>query len=98
MVHCENAYHIPNLNVVGYVCKTNLPSNTAFRSFGRPQSMYMMECIISNVAAVCNIPVHKVCVIPSRIDNPASYIYYILNRLENRIFIVKETEYLSIKS
>ena len=61
IMHCENAYNIPNLTVVGYVCKTNLPSNTAFRSFGRPQSMYMMECIISNVAAVCSMPVHKVC-------------------------------------
>ena len=61
MMHCENAYHIPNFSVVGYVCKTNIPSNTAFRAFGRPQTMYMMECIISDVAAVCNIPVHKVC-------------------------------------
>ena len=60
-MHCENAYHIPNFSVVGYACKTNMPSNTAFRSFGRPQSMYAMECIISNVAAVCNLPVHKVC-------------------------------------
>ena len=59
-MHCENAYRIPNFSVVGYVCKTNLPSNTAFRSFGRPQTMYTMECIISNVAAVCNLPVHKV--------------------------------------
>ena len=64
MMHCENAYHVPNFSVVGYVCKTNIPSNTAFRSFGRPQTMYMMECIISNVAAMCNIPVHKVCTFP----------------------------------
>ena len=61
IMHCENAYNIPNLTATGYVCKTNLPSNTAFRAFGRPQTMYMMECIISNVAAVCNMPVHKVC-------------------------------------
>ena len=60
VLHCNNSYHIPNLSVVGYACKTNIPSNTAFRSFGRPQAMYMMECIISDVAAVCNMPVHKV--------------------------------------
>ena len=61
MMHCDNGYTIPNFSVFGYTCKTNIPSNTAFRSFGRPQSMYMMECIISDVAAVCNMPVHKVC-------------------------------------
>jgi len=59
-MHCENAYHIPNVTAVGYACKTNLPSNTAFRSFGRPQAMYVMECVISNVADVCELPVHKV--------------------------------------
>ena len=68
-MHCENAYHIPNFSVVGYACKTNLPSNTGFRCFGRPQSMYMMECIISDVATVCNIPVHKVCVFLVTITN-----------------------------
>jgi len=60
VMHCENAYHIPNVTAVGYACKTNLPSNTAFRSFGRPQAMYMMECVISNVADVCELPVRKV--------------------------------------
>ena len=77
LMHSENAYHIPNFTAVGYTCKTNLPSNTAFRSFGRPQSMYMMECIISNVAAICNMPVHKVCVFLYTIesDRLASYSY-----------------------
>ncbi|XP_065920484.1 xanthine dehydrogenase/oxidase-like isoform X2 [Dysidea avara] len=59
-MHCENAYYIPNVKASGYACKTNIPSNTAFRAFGRPQTMYMMECVISIVADVCNFPVHKV--------------------------------------
>ena len=59
-MHCENAYYIPNVKASGYACKTNLPSNTAFRGFGRPQTMYMMECVISNVADVCELPVHEV--------------------------------------
>ena len=35
--HAENCYLIPNIRVLGYMCKTNLPSNTAFRGFGGPQ-------------------------------------------------------------
>ena len=27
----------------GYLCKTNIPSNTAFRGFGGPQGMLAME-------------------------------------------------------
>ena len=30
-------YRIPNMHVKGRVCKTNLPSCTAFRGFGGPQ-------------------------------------------------------------
>ena len=37
MFHVDNAYFIPNLKVTGRVCRTNLPSNTAFRGFGGPQ-------------------------------------------------------------
>ena len=37
LFHIENAYHVPHLRVVGRVCRTNLPSNTAFRGFGGPQ-------------------------------------------------------------
>ena len=64
-MHVENAYQISNVKARAYACKTNLPSNTAFRCFGRPQSMYIMECVISNVADVCKLPVHKVSVGPS---------------------------------
>ena len=35
--HAENCYLIPNIRVLGYMCMTNLPSNTAFRGFGGPQ-------------------------------------------------------------
>src|SRR5687767_6174580 len=30
MLHVDNAYYLPNVRVTGRVCKTNLPSNTAF--------------------------------------------------------------------
>ncbi|XP_045474437.1 xanthine dehydrogenase [Harmonia axyridis] len=50
MTHFENAYYIPVVHVEGYVCKTNLPSNTAFRGFGGPQGMYVGETIIREIA------------------------------------------------
>lgn len=50
MFHFENAYHIPNARVRGWACKTNLPSNTAFRGFGGPQGMFAGEHIIRDVA------------------------------------------------
>ena len=37
LFHMDNAYLIPNIRGVGRVCKTNLPTNTAFRGFGGPQ-------------------------------------------------------------
>jgi len=58
--HCDNAYKIPNMRVTGFVCKTNTPSNTAFRGFGGPQGMMMAEQWISDVAGVLGISPAKV--------------------------------------
>lgn len=52
MFHFENAYNIPNASVQAWSCKTNLPSNTAFRGFGGPQGMFAGEHIIRHVAQV----------------------------------------------
>ena len=44
MFHATNSYKVKGpIRVKGYVCKTNLPSNTAFRGFGGPQGMIMTE-------------------------------------------------------
>jgi len=50
MFHVDNAYYIPNLRVVGKIWKTNLPSNTAFRGFGGPQGMAVIETVIDRIA------------------------------------------------
>uniref|UniRef100_A0A1B6CHR7 xanthine dehydrogenase n=1 Tax=Clastoptera arizonana TaxID=38151 RepID=A0A1B6CHR7_9HEMI len=52
--HVENAYKIPNLTVKGYICKTNLSSNTAFRGFGGPQAMFVAETMMRHVATYLN--------------------------------------------
>ncbi|KAL7297372.1 hypothetical protein TKK_0009757 [Trichogramma kaykai] len=50
MTHIENAYKIPAIRVFGHLCKTNLPSNTAFRGFGGPQAMFAAETVMRHVA------------------------------------------------
>lgn len=50
LLHAENAYFIPNVEFVGRVCRTNLPSNTAFRGFGGPQAVAAIENAIEDIA------------------------------------------------
>ena len=37
LMHIDCVYKCPNTKVVGYCCRTNHASNTAFRGFGGPQ-------------------------------------------------------------
>ncbi|HMJ05865.1 MAG TPA: xanthine dehydrogenase molybdopterin binding subunit, partial [Chthoniobacterales bacterium] len=48
--HLDNAYYIPHFEGSGRVVKTNLASNTAFRGFGGPQGMIVMEEILDRIA------------------------------------------------
>jgi len=58
--HIDNAYFIPNIDLISYRCKTNTVSNTAFRGFGGPQGMFCIENIIENIAKHLNIDAHKI--------------------------------------
>ncbi|XP_014214847.1 xanthine dehydrogenase-like [Copidosoma floridanum] len=60
MFHFENSYKIPSVRVYGYMCKTHLPSNTAFRGFGGPQGMFAAENIIRHVADYLGRDVTKI--------------------------------------
>jgi len=55
LFHIDNSYFIPNLRVIGKAYKTNLPSNTAFRGFGGPQGMAVIENIIDRIARYLKI-------------------------------------------
>ncbi len=57
LFHAANVYYIPNVRVTGYPCKTNLVPFTAFRGFGGPQGMFVIECAITHAAEVTSIPV-----------------------------------------
>jgi xanthine dehydrogenase large subunit len=50
MLHADNAYFLPNARITGRICKTNLPSNTAFRGFGGPQGVAAIENILEEIA------------------------------------------------
>ncbi len=50
LFHCTNSYFIPNVSATAYSCKTNLPPNTAFRGFGGPQGMFVIESAITHAA------------------------------------------------
>ncbi|MEY2576920.1 MAG: xanthine dehydrogenase large subunit [Verrucomicrobiota bacterium] len=55
LFHLDNAYYIPNVEFSGRVVKTNLASNTAFRGFGGPQGMLVIEEIIDRIARATNL-------------------------------------------
>lgn len=50
LFHAANCYAIPNVKATGISCKTNLPPNTAFRGFGGPQGMFVIESAIHKAA------------------------------------------------
>ena len=50
MLHADNAYYLPDVSITGLAWKTNLPSNTAFRGFGGPQGMAVIENAIDRIA------------------------------------------------
>ncbi len=50
LFHAAGAYHVPNVRVTGTMCRTNLVPFTAFRGFGGPQGLFVMECAIEKAA------------------------------------------------
>ncbi len=50
LYHATNSYFVPHVTATVYSCKTNLPPNTAFRGFGGPQGMFVMESAIAHAA------------------------------------------------
>jgi xanthine dehydrogenase large subunit len=50
LFHCTNSYYVPNVRATAYSCRTNLPPNTAFRGFGGPQGMFVIEAAIAKAA------------------------------------------------
>ncbi len=60
LFHLDNAYYIPAAEFRGRVAKTHLSSNTAFRGFGGPQGMVVIEEIMDRVARKLGLPPEEV--------------------------------------
>jgi xanthine dehydrogenase large subunit len=56
LFHIDNAYHLPAVTATGYVCRTNKTSQTAFRGFGGPQGMLMIEDVLDRIARSLSLP------------------------------------------
>ncbi|RFU77092.1 xanthine dehydrogenase [Trichoderma arundinaceum] len=59
MTHVDGCYRIPNTFIRGRICKTNTVSNTAFRGFGGPQGMFIIETCMEEAADRLGIPIEK---------------------------------------
>tara|TARA_R110000824_G_C15229856_1_gene678405 strand:- start:2337 stop:4760 length:2424 start_codon:yes stop_codon:yes gene_type:complete len=50
MFHADNAYSLGEAQVTGHRAKTHTASNTAFRGFGGPQGMMIIEAAMDDIA------------------------------------------------
>jgi xanthine dehydrogenase large subunit len=55
LCHIDNAYWIPNVLVDGRIARTHKTSNTAFRGFGGPQGMLVIEDILGRCAPLLGL-------------------------------------------
>jgi xanthine dehydrogenase large subunit len=50
LYHADNAYWLPDMRITGQVVRTHSISNTAFRGFGAPQGMLVIEHVMERIA------------------------------------------------
>ncbi|MFF0473844.1 xanthine dehydrogenase molybdopterin binding subunit [Streptomyces sp. NPDC004284] len=55
LCHIDNTYWLPNARVTGRIARTNKVSNTAFRGFGGPQGMLVIEDIMGRCAPLLGL-------------------------------------------
>ena len=60
LFHGTNSYFIPNFKGTANSCRTNLPPNTAFRGFGGPQGMFVIEAAIAKAAHALGVPARRI--------------------------------------
>ncbi|HTV96295.1 MAG TPA: xanthine dehydrogenase molybdopterin binding subunit [Steroidobacteraceae bacterium] len=55
MFHIDNAYYLEHVEVISHRCKTHTVSNTAFRGFGGPQGMMVIEAVLDDIARTLHL-------------------------------------------
>ena len=53
--HTDNAYYLQDVEITSYRCKTNTQSHTAFRGFGGPQGVILIESVMGDIARTLNL-------------------------------------------
>ena len=96
--HADNSYWIPNMKVKGRCLKTNLPSNTAFRGFGGPQGIAVIEQVIDRIARFLSkdpAEVRKINFYGEKENNITHYGQIVENNRINRIYdkIITSSDY-----
>ncbi len=56
LFHSTNSYRVPNARLMAVCCRTHLPPNTAFRGFGGPQGMFVIESALAKAAETMGVP------------------------------------------
>ena len=56
LFHFDNAYLLPAVDATGHVCRTHKTSQTAFRGFGGPQGMLVIEEVLDRIARSLALP------------------------------------------
>ena len=60
MVHVDNAYYLPAVDLTGKLARTHKTSATAFRGFGGPQGLLLAEEWVDRIARFLNAPAAEI--------------------------------------
>ena len=60
LFHLDAGMYVPALRFTGRVCRTDLPSNTAFRGFGGPQGALVTHTVLHRAAVALGLPLEAV--------------------------------------
>jgi xanthine dehydrogenase large subunit len=60
LFHIDNCYFLPAVEATGLICRTNKTSQTAFRGFGGPQGMLVVEDVLDRIARSLSLPPEQV--------------------------------------
>lgn len=55
LFHVDGCYYFPNFRAEGVPCKTVQPPHTAFRGFGGPQGIVIVEHVIDHLSLACGV-------------------------------------------
>ena len=78
VIESDMSYCIPNLRAAARLCKTNIPSCTAFRGFGVPQANAIMETALTHVATHLNKAPERVSVALLLMSVSYTYFFFYL--------------------